>query len=123
MYSLRNFFYSAGRRNREATLPLSMCRAHPSKLISGNYGGNWLRAFCLMMFTSPVVIAPLALISLRKLELVTVRSACALHKLVSPLVTIPLALTSPTSTPIDAERELPRFPGESLTLLKLTVMI
>src|SRR5204863_5925097 len=79
------------------------------------------RAFCLMIFTSPVVIAPLALTSLRKLALVTGCRACALQRLVSPLVTTPLALISPMSTPMLAEAALLKFRAESLTFAKLTV--
>src|SRR5438874_9052133 len=40
-------------------------------LVSSSQGDNWVRAFCLMILTSPVVILPLALISLRKFALVT----------------------------------------------------
>src|SRR5205809_1516040 len=91
---------------------------------SHNYGGvgNCDRAFCLMMFTSPVVMLPVALTSLRKLALVTGWRACALHRLVSPLVTTPLELTSPMRTPIVAETALLLFPAESVTFVRLTVM-
>ncbi len=74
-----------------------------------------------MMFTSPVVIAPLAFISLRKLALVTDWRACALHKLVSPLVTTPVAFTSPTSRPI-CGATLPVLPSASVTPFKLIVV-
>ena len=65
-------------------------------------------------------MAPLALTSLRKLVLVTVWRACALQRLVSPLVTTPLALTSPTSTPIVPET-LPVAPVESTVPVRVTV--
>src|SRR4029077_11882232 len=84
------------------------------------YGGSWVSAYCLMIFTSPLVMLPLALISLRKFALVTGCSACALHRFASPLVTVPLPFTSPMRTPIVPETQPVLF-CESTTLATVTV--
>src|SRR2546428_9602239 len=71
---------------------------------------------------SELLIRRLTVTSVRKLlEFATV-PLCAFVWLMSDELTEPLAVVSPRSTPIDAERRLLLFPAESVTLLKLTVI-
>ena len=71
---------------------------------------------------SVLLMSPLALTSVRKLELLTGFPDWAWTRLVSVELTSPLALTSPRRTPICTEAALLKLPTESLTLLRLTVI-
>ena len=70
---------------------------------------------------SELLIRPFTVTSVRKLlELATV-PLCALVWLMSELLTDPLAVVSPSSTLMDPERILLKFPAESGMLLELSL--
>src|SRR2546422_10304787 len=71
---------------------------------------------------SELLIKPLTVTSVRKVEAVGIVPLCALVSLMSDELTEPLAVVSPRSTPIDAATMLLLFPAVSATLVKLTVI-
>jgi hypothetical protein len=70
-----------------------------------------------------LLMTPLALISLRKLDAVTGAATCALTDATSVLLTIPFAFTSPTRTRIGASTAALKLPTKSATFARRTLRI
>src|SRR2546428_8838555 len=72
---------------------------------------------------SELLIRPLTVTSVRKLLDVATVPLWALVWLMSDELTDPLPVVSPRSTPIDVETALLKSPAESLTFVRLTVIV